>query len=158
VKASAIPDRELHDHAARVFVPNACLPVQYFDSIRRRKMLTGERRLMLAVLEQAADDYLKHYAVDLRHRRLFAEAVRWIESADRSHLYCFANICDHLGLDAEYLRRGLRRRGLRDSPDANGSMRADDSAVRTRRAAGARRSWPLPGRQSARDMAKCLPA
>ena len=107
---SAIPDGDGQDRAARVLVPNAFLPVQYFDRIRRRTLFTGERCLMLAVLEQAVEEYLRRSrAVDRRGRRLFAETAQWFQSADRSRLYSFANVCDHLGLDAECLRQGLRR-------------------------------------------------
>jgi AraC-like DNA-binding protein len=71
--------------------------------------LTGEQRLAAAVLQHAVDDYLKYAAAtDRRGRRLFADARRWVESAKKSNSYSFEAICDHLGLDADYLRRGLR--------------------------------------------------
>src|SRR5947207_3430942 len=47
-------------------------------------------------------------AQDPRGRQLFHEAEEWIEDADQSWLFSFQNICDVLGLDADYLRRGLR--------------------------------------------------
>jgi hypothetical protein len=122
---TAIPDGDGHDRAARVLVPNALLPVQYFDRIRRRKLLTGERRLMLAVLEQAVEEYLRRSrSVDRRGRRLFAETAQWFQSADRSHLYCFPNVCDHLGLEAEYLRQQLRRCGPEGRPASPASATA----------------------------------
>jgi hypothetical protein len=64
---------------------------------------------MCAVLEDAVDVYRKHcVATDAKRRALFADAEAWIESDDRSWIYAFATICDHLGLDPDYLRRGLR--------------------------------------------------
>jgi hypothetical protein len=64
---------------------------------------------MCAVIEDAIDVYLKHAAATHRHHQeLFAEAEQWIESEDRSWLYAFETVCDYLGLDSDYLRRGLR--------------------------------------------------
>jgi hypothetical protein len=102
---------EIHERGSGVFAPDTLLPGQYFDRIRRGKDLTGEQRLMIAVLELAVEDYMKHAAARDRLRQgLFAEADRWIESTDRSWLYAFETICDHLGLDVDYIRRGLRTR------------------------------------------------
>ena len=102
---------DIHERASGVFAPDTLLPGQYFDRLRRGKDLTGEQRLMIAVLEMAVDDYLKHAAARDRLRQgLFAEAERWIESTDRSWLYAFETVCDHLGLDVDYVRRGLRDR------------------------------------------------
>jgi hypothetical protein len=93
-----------------LFAPGALLPTQYFDRLRRRTDLTGEQRLMIAVLEAGVDDYLKYAAArSPRPRALFAAAEGWIESDGRSWLYDFGTICDHLGLEAEHLRAGLRR-------------------------------------------------
>src|SRR5258705_13883161 len=100
---------DIHERASGVFAPDTLLPGQYFDRIRRGKDLTGEQRLMIAVLDSAVADYLKHAAArDHIRQGLFAEAERWVESTDRSQLYAFETICDHLGLDVEYVRRGLR--------------------------------------------------
>jgi len=92
---------------------------QYFDRVRLRNEFTGERRLIIAVLELAIDDYLKYAAAtDRRRRRVFLSAQRWVESANASPLCSFQAICDHLGLDAAYLRRGLRRCTARDRREA----------------------------------------
>jgi hypothetical protein len=102
---------EIHERGSGVFAPDTLLPGQYFDRIRRGKDLTGEQRLMIAVLELAVEDYMKHATARDRLRQgLFAEAERWIESTDRSWVYAFETICDHLGLDVDYVRRGLRGR------------------------------------------------
>ena len=99
---------DIDERATALFAPDTLLATQYFDRIRRRKDLTGEQRLMFAVLEDAVDVYLKHAIATHRHHQgLFAEAERWIQSEDRSWLYAFETICDYLGLDAAYVRRGL---------------------------------------------------
>jgi hypothetical protein len=91
-----------------LFQPDTLLPSQFFDRVRRRTEHDGERRLMIAVLEDAVDVYRKQAgAKDPRGQQLFHEAEEWIEDPDRSWLFSFQNICDVLDIDADYLRRGL---------------------------------------------------
>lgn len=71
---------------------------------------TGERRLLLAVLQDAVAFFFRYrLSQTVRGRRLFRETVQWFLSTDRSWLYSFENICAHLGLDADYMRLGLKR-------------------------------------------------
>ena len=97
------------ERMAGLFQPDTLLPSQYFDRVRRRHLFDGERRLMIAVLEDAVDVYRKQAgAKDQRGQELFRDAEVWIEDPDRTWLFSFQNICDVLDLDADYLRRGLR--------------------------------------------------
>jgi hypothetical protein len=92
-----------------LFQPDTLLPSQFFDRMRRRSEHDGERRLMIAVLEDAVDVYRKQAgAKDPRGQELFQAAEVWIEDTDRTWLFSFQNICDVLDIDAEYLRGGLR--------------------------------------------------
>lgn len=92
-----------------LFVPDTMLPSQYFDRVARRTEYDGERRLMIAVLEDAVDVYRKLAgARDARREQLFRDAEQWIESDDRGWIFSFQNICDVLGIEVAYLRRGLR--------------------------------------------------
>jgi hypothetical protein len=101
-------ENEIHERAPGLIEPDTLLPTQYFDRIRRRDG-SGERRLMCAIIEDAVQMYLKHAgARDGLHGRLFTDAEQWIENEDRTWVFSFASICDHLGLDGDYLRRGLR--------------------------------------------------
>src|SRR5713101_7236360 len=91
-----------------LFQPDTLLPSQFFDRMRRRVEHDGERRLMIAVLEDAVDVYRKQAAAqEARGQQLLREAEEWIEDRDRTWLFSFENICDVLDIDAEYLRRGL---------------------------------------------------
>jgi len=91
-----------------LFEPDILLPNQYFAAFRRGRAVEGERRLMLAVLEDAVDSYRKHaLARDPREQAFFIEAKEWFLSTDRSWLFAFENICDVLEINAEYLRAGL---------------------------------------------------
>lgn len=104
-----MPDNDIHERASGLFAPDTLLAGQYFDRVRRRKDLSGEQRLMCAVMEDAIDVYLKHAGATARHHReLFEDAERWVECQDRSWLYAFETICDYLGLDVAYVRGGLR--------------------------------------------------
>jgi len=111
------------------FEPDTLLPSQYFDRVRRRAGVPGEWQLVLAVVEDAVNIYRKHAAAtDPEHRRLFDEAEAWIEDEDRSWFFSFESLCDVLGLDPDYLRRGLRtwkRRARRRS-----ASEADAAVVR----------------------------
>jgi hypothetical protein len=92
-----------------MFQPDTLLPSQFFDRVRRRTEHDGERRLMIAILEDAVDVYRKQAGTrDGRGEQLFQEAEEWIEDGDRLWLFSFQNICDVLDIDADYLRRGLR--------------------------------------------------
>lgn len=91
-----------------LFEPDILLPNQYFVAFRRGRAVEGERRLMLAVLEDAVDSYRKYaLARDPREQACFLEAREWFVSTDRSWLFAFENICDVLEMNADYLRGGL---------------------------------------------------
>ncbi len=96
------------ERLAGLFQPDTLLPSQFFDRVRRRSQHEGERRLMIAVLEDAVDVYRKQAgARESRGRQLFQEAEEWIEDRDRTWLFSFENICDVLDIDGDYLRKGL---------------------------------------------------
>lgn len=102
-------DVTAEDKVQELFQPDTLLPSQYFDRIRRRASSDGERRLMVAILEDAVDVYRKQAgARDRKRRQLFEDAEAWIESSDTSWIFSYENICDVLGIDAAYLRKGLR--------------------------------------------------
>jgi hypothetical protein len=87
--------------------PWAVLPTQTTGG--SATALSGEKRLMAAVLADAIRLYLEQArGSSIRSQLLFREATRWIESADRSSLLSFENVCDVLQLDAGRVRRALR--------------------------------------------------
>jgi hypothetical protein len=90
--------------------PETILPAQYFDRIQIDASLQPEKRLMLAVLEDGVGTFQKYAGVTGRRaRRLFAEAEEWFGSDDMEWPFTFVSICQALGLEPEYLRRGLRK-------------------------------------------------
>jgi hypothetical protein len=89
--------------------PDVLLTSQYFDRVRRQLEDAPERMLMLAVLEEAVGVYLRFAAADTAYQQhMFAEAEAWIESEEHHWLFSFESICDAVGLEPGYMRRGLR--------------------------------------------------
>src|SRR5215831_21084125 len=106
-------DTRLEERPAAVLEPDTLLASQYFDRVRGRAPRDAERRLMIAVLEDAVRIYLKHAGSEGEAGELFRETEEWVEDRTADHLYAFENICAVLDLDAEYLRRGLGARKAR---------------------------------------------
>jgi hypothetical protein len=92
-----------------LFEPDTLLPEQYFED-RRGKTLEPEKKLVLAILEDAIRSFQEnHLARCGRSKSLFDEAQRWIFEARSDWIFSFENICSVLGFDPGYIRRGLVR-------------------------------------------------
>jgi hypothetical protein len=71
--------------------------------------IEGEKRLMLAVLERAVDDFRTYANVPTgRGRWLFMEVTAWFDSPATGP-FDFEGICQATGLDPDFVKRGLRR-------------------------------------------------
>ncbi len=98
------------DRSFGLFEPDALLPAQFYAAFRHGSAVRGEKHLMLAVLEDALDCFQKYaFARETHARQLFSEAYDWIHSDDREWPFSFANICETLEINPQYLRRGLER-------------------------------------------------
>ncbi len=65
---------------------------------------------MLAVLQDAVETYRSSREPrGRRERTLREETAAWFASHDRSWPFAFERLCDVLGLDAGWIRAGLRR-------------------------------------------------
>ncbi len=96
------------ERSSGLFEPDALLPAQFCANFRQGSPAYPERRLMMAVLQDALECFRKHaFSRDHRSQQIFREAHDWIFAADRQWWYSFENICDALGLDPDYVRRGL---------------------------------------------------
>ena len=95
------------DTAVEHFVGlNQILPSQYYD-LSGGHRLTGEQRLMLALLADAINVYQQGVVSrNTRKRLLFIDAERWITaSAKCRHAFSFDTVCDALGINSSMLRR-----------------------------------------------------
>ena len=99
--------------------------------------LERERRLVLAILEEAVRSY-QHYAfaTNRRGRRLFGETCDWFEARDEPWIFSFENICYALDLDPEHIRNGLERWRAREAQQRPALMNPPAATCRLRRAAG----------------------
>jgi hypothetical protein len=75
---------------------------------------SGVHRLMVAILGDAIALHVKSLSGGSVKRRDALEAREWLASRDHSLPFSFESICDVLGLDSSYIRRGLR--GARARP------------------------------------------
>jgi hypothetical protein len=84
------------------------LPCQYHD-VSGGHRLSGEQRLMLALLTDAINVYQKGVLSHVtRARRLYVDAERWIlADDDTGEWLSFTTVCDALGIDAPHLRRRI---------------------------------------------------
>jgi hypothetical protein len=89
--------------------PDTLLSHQYFATFRRRQ-LEPEKKLMLAVLEDAVACFQRFvFAEKRKQRTLFNEAEDWIRSENSDHVFSFENICAALRFNPAYVRKGLLR-------------------------------------------------
>jgi hypothetical protein len=103
-------DFNTEDKFAGFLAPDAILPMQFFQSLRSKGQFDGERRLMIAILEDAVNCFMKQlHAVDPKARQLYLDAEEWIMAEDPSWFFSFENVCNTLDLNPEYLREGLRK-------------------------------------------------
>ena len=94
------------------------LPEQFFDTMRRREHLEPEKALLLAILQDAIDSFLKYRgARDKVGKERFHEAKQWILETGNDWIFSFDNVCELLGIDPQFLRRGLLASMEKTLPD-----------------------------------------
>jgi len=99
----------LDERLPALFEPDTLLPIQYFEAMRRKHLLEGEKRLILSVLEDAIECFMKCMdSATNKGQRLYREADEWIALEDKHWVFSFDNVCDMLDINPEYMRRGLR--------------------------------------------------
>jgi len=97
--------------AFKLFEPDTLAPEQFYATLRRTHFVDPERRLMAALLEDAVSCLARNPGrCSRRQRKCFEEARAWIHTGDdEDWIFSFSNVCETLGLDPAYLRRGLNR-------------------------------------------------
>jgi hypothetical protein len=100
----------MDERIASLFEQDALLSTQYFGNLSKKTLLEPERRLMLAILEDAIDCYQDNLLARRgRARKVFTEAEEWILEKGSDWIFSFGNICGTLGFNPEYVRQGLLR-------------------------------------------------
>ncbi len=91
-----------------LFRPDTILRFQYFQMHGKNSRIEAEKKLMLAVLDDAIAIYQKYFfAHDEKGKELFCEAEEWIMEEQNDWFFSFTSICEQLEMDPDYLRRGL---------------------------------------------------
>jgi len=111
VEGGKMQEKEtLDERLPGLFEPDTLLPIQYFEAMRKKHLLEGEKRLILSVLEDAVECFMK--CIDSptsKGQRLFRDADEWINLEDKHWVFSFDNVCDMLDINPDYMRRGLRQ-------------------------------------------------
>jgi hypothetical protein len=101
---------DLTEKAVPLFQPDPTVTDEYLDTFRPRESLEPEKRLILAVLEDAVSCFQKYlFARDRKGRALFREIEEWIFEEENGWIFSFKNTCEALGLEPGYVRQGLLR-------------------------------------------------
>ncbi len=90
---------------ANLLQPDAFLAQGHRESFSSKNLLSPEKLLMLAVLEEAIACIRGN--AQAPNSLVFREAAEWILDERADWLFSFENICAVLELDADYLREGL---------------------------------------------------
>ena len=98
----------MEERVTSLFQPDTLLPDQYLETFRRKLHLEPEKKLMLAVLEDAIACFQKYiFAQDGKGKLLFQEAEERVQERGGDWLFSFGNVCETLGFDPDYLRQGM---------------------------------------------------
>jgi len=130
------PEAVLEEKLGFLFQPDVLISWQYFETFRSKTRLEPEKRLMLAVLEDAVQCFKENLSKRGEvQRRLFRDAEEWIFEGSDEGAFAFESVCDALGIHPEYLRRGLRSWKLQNSSTWQRARRADQHRRRDDRGA-----------------------
>jgi hypothetical protein len=97
----------IHD-TGKLFEPDTILPTQFYAMFKNSQYREPER---MAILEDAVSCLSTDlHRCNLRQRKQHEEAKAWVATDEESEwIFSFKNICEVLGMDPSYLRRGLIR-------------------------------------------------
>ena len=96
------------ERVAALFQPDTLLPTQFYETLHNKASLLPEKRLMLAILEDAIGCFKNSmFAQGRRQATQFRNADSWILRENSDELFSFENVCETLGIEPAYLRQKL---------------------------------------------------
>jgi len=140
------PSRRDPEILSDLFSPEIVLPDQMQSGYRRDSHISGEKALMLAVLEDGIRCFQEHLTNPRSNPRLLSrQAEEWIGAADWDWPFSFNNVCDTLGIDPDALRAKLfdwKGTRLAEKDDTGAPTPTDKKVyrlhLRTKRTSGVR--------------------
>jgi hypothetical protein len=107
---------------AELFAPEIVLPEQFLQGARCDSANSGEKALMLAVLEDGIRCFQGHLTNERSNPKLLArQAEEWISADDWDWPFSFNNVCEHLCIDPDALRASLFTWQRRNRTASNGA-------------------------------------
>ena len=98
----------MKEPSSAIFGTDSEAQQRYFDTFRRSEHLEPEKVLLLAVLEDAIHLFQKLHGARARAgKEHFREVNDWFMNQGNHGLFSFDSVCELLGLDPQYVRRGL---------------------------------------------------
>ena len=120
----------------------------YLQSQTASRARSGESRLMLALLQDGIDCFLRHLAVrDGKSKELFAETERWIFEREIDGVFSFESVCETLGVSASCLRAKIRE--WKEEDLRKRACKAGRRAPARKRLSPLPRSYSSPGKLTA---------
>ena len=136
-KVKSTTERDYVDTTAgidSILGPDTLILPQYLDNLQRKIHIEPERRLIVAILEDAIQCFQANIvAQNGRPKKLLGDAEKWLLNDGTDWIFSFRNICHLLELDPEYLRAGLMRLKQRRLSSAIISRLGSDKHLKTRR-------------------------
>jgi len=108
---------------AELFAPEIVLPDQILAGARRDSVVSGEKSLMLAVLEDGIRCFQGHLTNERSNPALLAaQAEEWIRAVDYDWPFSFVNVCETLNIDPDALRASLLQWKQQQHDEATGAQ------------------------------------
>ena len=105
VESRTLTGRASPEGLTELFAPDSILPEQFFEGARRDSQASGEKALMMAVLEDGIRCFQEHLRTPRSNPRLLSQqAEAWIRAVDYEWPFSFNNVCETLGIDPSALR------------------------------------------------------
>lgn len=96
--------------ALPIRLADARIDAAYVEQVSRRQYDEGEKKLMLAVLQEALNNFVQFLpAKSTAGQEQFREVEEWFWGDDGEWPFSFKNIAETLGMSSSYFLNGLMR-------------------------------------------------